>query len=43
MFAGRYLGYGVLGIFWALSLTSVIRGILFAVWFARNRWIHGKA
>ncbi|MHC4938596.1 MAG: MATE family efflux transporter [Planctomycetota bacterium] len=43
IFAGSYLGLGVTGIFWALALTSVVRGLLFAFWFARNRWIHAKA
>jgi len=42
IFAGSTLGLGVLGIFWALALTSVIRGILFAFWFARNRWTHHR-
>jgi len=43
MIASRGLGYGVAGIFWALTLTSVIRGLLFAFWFARGKWIHAKA
>ena len=42
-FAAGPLGLGVTGIFWALALTSVLRGILFAFWFARGKWIHAKA
>jgi putative MATE family efflux protein len=37
------LGLGVAGIFWALALTSVLRGVLLALWFARGKWIHAKA
>lgn len=32
------LGWGVAGIFWALTITSVVRGLLFAFWFARGNW-----
>ena len=35
--------WGVAGIFWVLAVTAVIRGLLFAFWFARGRWIHAKA
>ena len=42
-FASRYLDLGVNGVFWALGLTSVVRGLLFAFWFARGKWIHAKA
>ena len=35
--------WGVAGIFWVLTITAVIRGIAFALWFARNRWIYAKA
>ena len=35
--------WGAVGIFWGLAITSVIRGLLFMFWFARNRWIHAKA
>ncbi len=41
--AARTFDQGVAGIFWALTITSVIRGLLFAFWFARGRWIHAKA
>jgi len=41
--AARTLGLGVNGIFWSLALTSVVRGLLFAFWFARGKWIHAKA
>ena len=43
MIAGQVLGLGVIGIFWALALTSVIRGVLVAFWFARGRWVRGTA
>ena len=41
--AARWLGWGVAGVFWALTWTSVVRGLLFAFWFARGRWVFGKA
>jgi Na+-driven multidrug efflux pump len=41
--AAASLGYGVAGIFWALTVTSVARGLLLAAWFARGRWVHAKA
>ena len=43
MFAARVLGWGAAGIFFALTWTSVARGLLFAFWFARGRWVHSKA
>lgn len=43
IFAGSYLELGVIGIFWSLALTSIVRGLLMAFWFARNRWIHAQA
>ncbi|MHC4449414.1 MAG: MATE family efflux transporter [Planctomycetota bacterium] len=43
IFAGSYLELGVIGIFWSLALTSIVRGLLMAFWFARNRWIYAKA
>ena len=39
----RVLGWGVAGVFWALSITSVLRGLAFAFWFARGRWVQGQA
>jgi len=41
--AARTFGWGVVGIFWALTLTSIARGLLFAYWFQRGKWIHAKA
>jgi putative MATE family efflux protein len=41
--AARVFGLGFEGIIWALCLTSVARGTLFAFWFARGKWIHGTA
>lgn len=43
MFAVRVLGMGVPGIFWALTWTSVARGIALALWFARGRWVRARA
>lgn len=39
----RTAGMGVAGVFWALTVTSVARGVLFAFWFARGRWVRGRA
>ncbi|NJN14174.1 MAG: hypothetical protein HC813_00450, partial [Planctomycetes bacterium] len=39
----RVLGWGVEGVFWALTITSVLRGLAFGFWFARGRWVHAKA
>ena len=40
--AARVFGWGVEGIFWSLSLTSVVRGVLMAFWFARGRWARAE-
>lgn len=32
------LGAGVRGIFWTISITAVLRGVLMAAWFARGTW-----
>ena len=42
-FAARFLGYGVPGVFWAVTITAVARGLMFAFWFARGKWVHAKA
>ncbi len=42
MFASA-MDWGFGGIIWALTVTSVIRGLLFAFWFARGQWINAKA
>ena len=39
----RTFGLGVAGVFWALTATSVLRGLAFAFWFARGRWVHARA
>jgi len=39
----RGAGWGVAGVFAALTFTSVARGLLFAFWFAAGRWVRGKA
>lgn len=43
MFAVRVLGMGVAGVFWALTWTSVLRGLAMALWFARGRWVVARA
>lgn len=35
------LGLGVEGIWWALSVTSMAKGLLLAWWFQRGRWTRG--
>jgi Na+-driven multidrug efflux pump len=32
------LGIGILGVGWMLSVTSILRGLIAAVWFSRGRW-----
>ena len=32
------LGLGVHGIWWAISLTALLRGLIAGAWFARGRW-----
>jgi Na+-driven multidrug efflux pump len=32
------LGLGVEGIWWAISLTAALRGVVIALWFSRGRW-----
>jgi putative MATE family efflux protein len=43
MVASRTLGLGAPGIFWALTWTSVLRGLALAFWFARGRWVRAHA
>jgi len=43
MLLTRVLGWGAEGVFWALTWTSVARGILLAFWWARGRWVLAKA
>jgi putative MATE family efflux protein len=43
MLAARVLGMGVSGVFWALTWTSVLRGLAMALWFARGRWALARA
>ncbi|HEX5135674.1 MAG TPA: MATE family efflux transporter [Planctomycetota bacterium] len=43
MLAVRVLGMGVSGVFWALTWTSVLRGLAMALWFARGRWAAAPA
>lgn len=37
------LQWGVAGVFWVISWTCVGRGLILAVWFARGRWVSGRA
>lgn len=43
MLAARTFGMGVAGVFWALTWTSVLRGLAMALWFARGRWALARA
>ena len=35
---GEVLGFGLSGVWWAITLTMVARGVAMAVWFRLNRW-----
>jgi Na+-driven multidrug efflux pump len=35
-------GFGVAGVWWAISGTSIIKGLLLAVLFRRGRWTRTK-
>ncbi|RPI00025.1 MAG: MATE family efflux transporter, partial [Calditrichaeota bacterium] len=39
LLAGRW-GWGSSGIWWAISLTTGLKGIAMALWFRRGRWKH---
>lgn len=43
MVLARTAGWGVAGVFWAISLSSIVRGLAIMFWFARGRWILGRA
>lgn len=43
MLLSRGVGWGVAGVFWALTITSVLRGLAFAFWFSRGRWVRAVA
>jgi len=32
------MGVGILGVAWMLSITSILRGVIAAVWFGRGNW-----
>jgi len=38
LWAANGLGWGPLGIWWMISLTCMLRGVLLAVWFRRGNW-----
>ena len=31
-------GYGVIGIWWVIAITAMVRGVICALWFARGTW-----
>jgi putative MATE family efflux protein len=33
-----FAGLGINGVWWSISLTSIIKGLVIAFWFARGRW-----
>ena len=33
-----FVGMGIIGVWWAISGTSIIKGIVIAFWFSRGRW-----
>ena len=33
------LGWGVLGVWWAISGSSIIKGVVLALWFMRGKWV----
>lgn len=37
-FVGIDLGYGPLGIWWMISISCIVRGVLLSLWFRRNKW-----
>jgi putative MATE family efflux protein len=34
------LGVGVDGVWWSITLTSIVKGIILVFWFRRNKWMH---
>ena len=42
-FLWKPMGLGLTGIYLAITISSIIRGILIPLWFARGRWVRGKA
>jgi Na+-driven multidrug efflux pump len=34
------LGVGVSGVFWSITLTTIVKGSILLVWFARGKWKH---
>ena len=42
-FLWKPMGLGLTGIYLAIAISSVIRGILIPLWFARGGWVRGKA
>lgn len=37
------LGWGPVGIWWMISVTCVVRAVVLAAWFRRNRWMERRA
>lgn len=38
-FLSGTLGWGVVGVWWAISGTSILKGLVLAAWFARGKWV----
>jgi len=34
----RWLGMGILGVWWGRAIANLLNGLLFALWFRRGRW-----
>jgi putative MATE family efflux protein len=34
----RWMGFGVIGVWWGRTIANVTNGVLFAIWFRRGRW-----
>jgi putative MATE family efflux protein len=42
IFLAHNMGMGSVGVWWAISITTGLKGILLAVWFRRGRWKEKK-
>ena len=41
-FLALTLGWGVVGVWWAISVCTIAKGIVITLWFLRGRWKHKK-
>ncbi len=39
-FISHTLGVGVSGVFWSITLTTIVKGSILLVWFGRGKWKH---